>query len=316
MPGFFLSGSGHWVAGERRTGYRLLALKGIGLGAFALGGTALFATGASRRISGPTVAVLVGASALWFVPWLADIYGVATRGTPTGEPRLALPRLELDAGWAYVRDPQFAYDQFAFVEGELGLGAFRIRPLAWVAVGADNQRFRLETVRRLRGPGSARGPVDGSFLEIGGAGSYHRYGDDAFDVIGVELFAAGRLDMSRIGRTLTGSFADAALGVAWERVGYSVEGASADYNDLLIARFGYGIYLGGRGELALHYDHRRDGYAQGLSPSENNGSGFLGSVGAGGFFYVTPTLGVGADYTMGSAHVARLSLRVQLGGKS
>ena len=313
VPGFFVPGVGHWVAGEPATGRRLLIAKGIGFGAFAAGGVALFATGATRRASAQIVAVMVGGSGLWFIPWLADIYGVASGGAPTGDPRTQLPRLEVDAGWAHVRDPQFAYDHFTFIDADLGLGAFRIRPSAWFAVGADNQRVRLDVARRVKGVGARPEPGDGDFFELASAVSYHRYGDDAFDVGGVEFAARGRLDMVRIGPSLAGSFAEAELGVGWERVDYSLDGASTDYNSQLLARFGYGLALGRRGEATIYYDHRRDGYAQGLSPSENNGSGFLGSFGVDGFYYITSNVGLSAGYAMGAAHVARLAMRVQLG---
>jgi hypothetical protein len=225
-----------------------------------------------------------------------------------------LPRLELSAAWAHVRDPQFAYDHFAAVDAELGLGAFRVRPSAWMALGADNQRFRIEAAWRPWGPGGGAPSGDGTFVELGAATSYHRYGDDGFAAAGAELFAAARYDLARIGASLAGAYAGLALGLAGERIGYSVEGASADFNDMLLGRFAFGSYLGRSGEIELYYDHRRDGYAGGLSPWDRNGSGFLGSVGLHGFLYATDRIGIEADYGMGAAHVARVGLRMALGG--
>ncbi len=315
VPGLLASGAGHWVMGDSRTGRRLIALKGIGAAALASGGGYIWATGASRRGTGLAAAVMVAGGSLFFGTWLADIYGAA--GGRTGRPRVVLPRLELDAGWMHVRDPQFSYDQFAFLDAELGLGAFRVRPSAEVAIGADNQRFRLEVARRLRGPGGSAPSGDGSFFEIGGAASFHRYGDeDHFSVIGAELFASGRYDLARIGESLTGSFFELELGLGGERVDYAVEGSEEDWNDLLLGRCAFGMYLGGRGEAALFYDHRRDGYAGGLSPWDKNGSGFLGSTGVTGFFYFTDRIGVRAEYAMGAAHVAQLGLRIQMGDGS
>ena len=70
FPGVVVHGAGHFVAGNRRTGYRLLAMEGLGAG-LTLGGFATLAlTGASRHLSphlrhagrgdGPVPGVLAG----------------------------------------------------------------------------------------------------------------------------------------------------------------------------------------------------------------------------------------------------------------
>src|SRR6476659_8021063 len=65
VPGLLVHGSGHFVAGDTRGGYRLLALEGIGLGTLALGFVPIVATGASRRFVGPAAALSVVGAGLF-----------------------------------------------------------------------------------------------------------------------------------------------------------------------------------------------------------------------------------------------------------
>src|SRR4029453_571406 len=113
-----------------------------------------------------------------------------------------------------------------------------------------------------------------------------------------ELVVAGRRDMGRVADTLAGSFADLAVGTAAEITNYYAPGAGADLGQMLLVRFGYGVVLGRpgapQGEATLYYDHRRDTFAGGLSPTVGRGSGFLGFFGADALLYLGPRLGLRA----------------------
>ena len=58
------------------------------------------------------------------------------------------------------------------------------------------------------------------------------------------------------------------VGIALQAYAYDTSAASADIGELLLARFGYGMYIGRRGgprgEVSLYYDHRHDDFAAGL----------------------------------------------------
>lgn len=314
LGGVIAPGVGHAVGGDWESAKSLAKLRGLGLALAGAGGLLLGATGASRRVGGLPVALLVSGSGLVLVPWWADIYGSAGGGRSIGIPRVDLPRAELELSYAHVNDPQFAYSHFAVFQGDVGLSSFRFRPSLWWSTNTDNQRGRLEVAYRMRGPGASRPSGDGSGFELRTAGGYQLYPEESYKVVTGELSAAGRYDMARLSPSLNSSFMEMSLGLGLERIGYDVPGASADWSDLLIGGFAYGMYLGRRGELSVYYEHRRDGYVGGISPGRKNGSGFLGHFGAGGYFYVTPSIGVTADYAAGAAHVARVGLRVQLGG--
>ena len=74
VPGVLLHGSGSYVAGERRTARRLLALEGAGLAVTGVGAVPMLATGASRWVSGPSVALIATGMGMVLVGWAADIY--------------------------------------------------------------------------------------------------------------------------------------------------------------------------------------------------------------------------------------------------
>lgn len=311
--GLLVPGAGHAVAGDWESGWALAKVRGLGLGVAGAGALWLAATGASRRAGGIPVAMMIAGSGLMIVPWWADIYGSAGGGRGTGIPRVDLPRAEIDAMYAHVRDPRFEFSHFAAFRADVGVASFRLRPLLWVSTDTGNQRGRLEVAYRLRGPGAARPSGDGSAFEVRGAAGYHLYPEESFWVATAEVAVAGRYDMARVSPSLKGSFAELSLGLALERIDYDVAGASDDYTDLLVGGFAYGMYLGRRGELAAFYEHRRDELTGGISPGRENGSGFLGHLGGRAFFYVTDRFGITAEYAAGAAHVAQIGLRVKLG---
>lgn len=307
-------GAGHWTAGEVDTGYRLLAMGGVGLTAMLAGGATIGLSGASRRLIGVSYATGLGGLGLFVVSGLADIYGAASGGRAAGPLRVA-PFVEARAGYAYIHDPQFAYGSFAVAEADARYGAFRLSPSVWMALDDDNQKYRFEAAYRFLGPPAHRSQRsrDGTFLDVETAISYHRFGTEGFKVLTWDILLAGRYDMGRLGRTLQGSFAEMAMGWALEFYGYTNPELSLgeDTADLLLMRFGYGLYIGGPGrrfgEVMLYYDHRHDDFAAGLAL--NNGwDGIPGHFGIRGFYYFTSRWGVSLDVAVGSSYLGRLSV--------
>src|SRR5690606_2068360 len=146
----------------------------------------------------------------------------------------------------------------------------RLSPVLWTALDADNQRARLPLHYTLRG--NSRGEA----IEIASALTYHRFGDEDFSNLAAEVSLAARFEMQRLGKSLQGSFSSVSVGGGVQRTHYGIDGVASDIGALLLGHFGYGFYLPEGGELEAYYEHRRDGFTAGLSPSERNGSGFLG----------------------------------------
>ncbi|WP_437734523.1 hypothetical protein [Sorangium sp. So ce1335] len=317
IPGLLVHGTGHFLLGEGRTGMSLLALGGAGTGLVigGLGGAAV--TGASRRVIAPIVLTTVTGAGLFGISLLADLYGVLAPEGGTGSPLTALPWVETQLGVAYVYDPTFAYRSFLVPGMDLRLRSLRLSGSGWFALNDDNARLRGEMAYRFLGPGTPDGPraADGSFLELEGALTHHRYTSDGFSTVTGEVTLKGRLDLAHIGPTLRGSFAEMGWGIGLEA--YRHGRREFEGNEILTPHFAFGMYLGHegypRGEAKVFYDHRHDGYAGGAKLT-GLGSGVPGHIGVQGRLYASPRWGLLADVQAGSAYVGRLSLLMRPGG--
>jgi len=317
VPGFFVHGTGHFILGEGRTGWRLAATEGAGAGlvVIGLGGAAVF--GASRRVIAPLVLATVTGAGLFGISLLADLYGVLAPEGGTGSAPAALPWVETQLGLGYVYDPVFAYRTFLVPGIDLRLRSFRLSGSSWFAMNDQNARLRAEAAYRFFGPGTPDGPraSDGSFLEVEAAFTHHRYTSNNFAMTTGEVTLQGRLDLAHIGPTLQGSFAEMGWGIAFETYRHGRRGI--EENELLIPHFAFGAYIGHegypRGEAKLYYEHRHDGYAAGAK-IPGLGSGVAGHLGLQSRIYLGPNLGLLADVQAGSAYVGRLSLLFRLGG--
>tara|TARA_R110002096_G_scaffold171490_4_gene344460 strand:- start:79008 stop:80159 length:1152 start_codon:yes stop_codon:yes gene_type:complete len=305
MPGLVIHGFGHYVAGDKKTAMRLLAWQGVGLGLMVASGSTIALTGASRYGNELTIPLLITGTGIFLNTAYADIYGSATGGRA---PRYATPpEFTVTAGYGYIDDPQFDYTHFSVVSASYIRGTIGLTPSLWTALDADNQRARLPLRYRLLDNRA------GDFLELGTALTYHRYGDDGFTSTVGELSIGGRINSSQLGASLAGSFSSATLGYALHRTSYDVDDVSSDTIALLIARFGYGLYLPKGGELEGYYQHRRDGYTAGLSPSPRNGSGFLGHFGIALRQPISDRFAVALRTEIGSAWVSTAGLEFRAG---
>lgn len=318
-PGIFVHGAGHFVAGESRTAWRLLAMQWIGLGT-AVGGLAgLGLTGASPKTTRPFIDMVALGAGLLGASWLADIYGVSVPEGGSGSPTIR-PRVEVEVGGRYVIDPVFAYDAFAY---QAVAGRWRRTTLlgeAFIGLDHDNQRLRLlgaymlwrEVVERDPDGLATRNPASALWLELGGV--HHRFGSEGFSTSFGEIALAGRYDLGRLGRTLRGSFLDGAVGFALGANRYFDNATEVD--ELTLARAGFGFYLGHRadrgGEAQVYYDHRHDGFAAGLK-IRGVGSGPGGHFGLRVRYYLSRRWGFAFEGEGGSAYVAGLSLLARLG---
>jgi hypothetical protein len=313
FPGLVLHGSGHFVAGDRRTGWRLLAMEGAGLGLTGLGLGTLVVTGASRHLSPPIFALPVAGMGLFIASWLADVYGVTAPLAGTGAPSLTEPVVEARLGTRYVYDPTVHYGTLLGPALELRWRRLRLSPGAWIATDGGNVRVSLEAAYRPWGPRPASPAIDGSFVDVVFGATEHHFGPEAFDLTVLEAGARGRVDLRRLAASLTGSFVEWGFGLGWALTHYRVGARETDADGLLLARFGYGVYLGRRGELMAFYDHRHDDYAGGLKLA-GLGSGVAGHLGLDGSWFFVDRWGVRLEAQAGSAYLAGLSVVYRAGG--
>jgi hypothetical protein len=313
FPGFLLHGSGTFAIGQRQTARKLVLSEAAGLTAFLSAGTLIAVTGTSRRLIGVLAPVTLAGFGIFVLGFLADVYAASSGGRDAHAP-LFVPQVDSELGYLHVYDPQFAYRSFLHARADLRAGAFRASPQAWIAVDEDNQRLSLEVAYRALGRTPRRAAADGSFLELGTGVRYHRFAREDFAVITPEWQATGRLDLVRLGPSLSGSFVEGLLGAGLELYDFQVPGSSIANNafGLLLARFGFGLYFGdggaNSGEAAVYYDHRHDDFAAGLGV-QGIPAGILGHLGARGHYYITQAWGVSGLVELGSAVVTGLSLR-------
>jgi len=320
VPGFAAHGAGHYVLGDPRTGSRLLIMEGAGLGAAGIGGLSLFLTGASRYVVAPLALLTIAGAGLFTVSWLADIYGTAAGPEGTGIPLLLAPRLETELGYRYVYDPQFSYRNFAVYGFDLRYQALALEPSAFIGLDDGNARYRLLGGYRLFGarPAPAAPARDGSRLDLQAAVTHHRYDSDGFNTFTLEAAVDGRIDLERWAPALRGSFADFGAGAALQAYDYDVPGLElgTDIEQLLLARFGFGIYLGDPatrgGEVVFYYDHRHDDFAAGLKLT-GLGSGIPGHFGVEARYYPMKDFGFLLEAQAGSAYVTGISLLYRVG---
>ncbi|WP_428264289.1 hypothetical protein [Haliangium sp.] len=309
VPGVLVHGLGHRIGGDRRTASWLLRAEGVGLGVAVAAGIPLALTGANRRLALPAIPLVVGGLGSFLLGWTADIYGAAGGARVTGEPRLDAPVLALRAGYLYVHDPQFEYASVADFDARARVGPWSVAAAASLALDDDHQRARLGGGYRLWGPRPDRASADGTYFDLDAAVAMSHFGSDGFTTWTGEVFVHGRYDLARIGPSLRGAFADMGVGLALELADY--DDGDTDVGDLLLADFGFGVYLGrpegAHGELRVGYDHRRDDFAGGLAV-RGGGGGFAGSFSASGFVRVAGPWGVSARFELGSAYVAGLGL--------
>lgn len=282
-PGALVHGAGHVAAGRSDTGRRLALTQAAGLGTMVGGLAGLAVTGASRYLVGPLALAVIAGGGLFFLPWAADVYGTVAYPEGSGAAPRYAPLLVSELGHRYVYDPQFRYRHFLVESVDLRLSAFRLAASGWFALDDEHARVRVLGGYRLSGPRPTEAAADGSFVDLEAALTQHRFDSDGFRVTTGEESLNARRDLARWDAALTGSFVEGGFGLGLQRFEYRVPGMEIepDINDLLLARFAFGFYLGrgeSSGEAQLFYDHRHDDYAAGLK-LPGLGSGVAGHLG-------------------------------------
>jgi hypothetical protein len=316
VPGALVHGSGSWVLGDDEAAGRLLLLEGAGVGLTLGGLTGLALTGASRYLAGPLAATTIAGVSLFSLTLLADIYRVSAPAEGIGEPRRS-PFFESHVGYAYVQDPLFQFHNFAHHGFRVQAEATSLRFEMFSALDQGNTRLRVQPALRLWQPAHSRPDVvtDGSFFDTSFAGTLHDFNQDGFSTMTYELLEELRLDTARIVPTLRGAFTEFNLGYALRQTRFKDFGVTS-YDTLLLAGFGFGVYLGEAegqgGEAVLYYDHRHDDFAAGFK-APGLGSGVPGHFGLKARYYFDQHWGLGGFAEVGSAWVLGLGLRVRGG---
>jgi hypothetical protein len=298
-PGFIVHGAGHWAAGERETAKELLGAEGAGAGLFISGLAMLAVSGASEKISVPSIAMSVAGAGLFFNSYFSDIYGSAGgAGRSPDHERDFYLRI----GYGRIDDPLFVCRNILTVSSRAGMHDFGVEPFYSKSLDDDHSFSGARLFWRFWENES------GSFAKVKTGATYRRNPSEYFSILTGELSVEGRFDHGLISPTLAGSFTEMQIGFARAWYDYDIPGYSAwsESTDVYILRTAFGFYFGTHnGEALVFYDHRRDQYAGGFD------GGFTGNFGARIEYFPVDFIGCFAELTAGSAYVASFGMTLR-----
>jgi hypothetical protein len=304
-PGLFIRGTGSYLVHRKRTAKQLLKVGAIGLGGAALGGAAVGISGGYPPTLTLMPVLLVGGG-LFVTSWWADIAVAAGLDKVShGTARATMPwSVELATLW--LDDP---FRTAGLVRaggrvdrGRIGVGASgTVDAENVIRIGEAEVRYRI-----LGAPPTGTPIADGSRLVVRAGGRVLADDGDGVTITTGELEVIGRYDLFRLDRTLAGTFLQLSTGIGIESVDFT---RGHDFNEVFLATFAWGVYLGNRGETAIYYDHRRDTLVGGLPAYR--AAGFVGSVGAYVDWMLDRRFATRLQLDWGNALVTTFGIRVQ-----
>jgi hypothetical protein len=303
--GLFVRGVGSYLVGEKKAAKRLARVSAIGLGAAVGGGLPVGVSGGYPPTM-PLMPVLLAGAGLLFTTWWADV-GVAAGVSKIGRARTQAP-WSLELATLYLSDP-YRQTGLGRLGGNVEIG--RVQLAASGLLDAENEirTGEFETRVRVFGPAATGAAVaDGSRLIVRSALRGHEDDGDRVSILTAELEVIGRYDLFRLERALAGTFIQLSTGIGVERVAYT---GDHDNGSILLGTFGYGVYLGNRGELQLFYDHRRDSMVGGLAAGR--AAGFVGSIGGSIDWLLDRRWAAHFEIDVGNAWLTTLAIRYRGG---
>lgn len=258
-------GSGHFLAGDRRSGWRLLAMEGVGLTLFATGAIGWRASEGRGAREVATTMQAMGAS-VFAASWLADVLG-ATKGSGADLPP--------NTRRAYGLSGEFG---FGTLIGEAAPLSTSLRlALPWegrsFVVAPEVELATDLAVRRVGGYAAGRIALSkrpGSFLELGGGGFDEWFRDDGYGRTSIRGTARLSLDLGDLFRHLA-HFVwenDLSIAVDYARLDATGGGAFRRSQRTIHVPFGFLLHtnLDQGVNLALGYRHDRDRWVGTLGP--------------------------------------------------
>jgi hypothetical protein len=308
FPGVILRGAGSWVVGERRIARRLAATGALGMAIAVVGAAPVGLSRSHPATIWPGVPLIVTGTGTFLSSWFADIWVAAGGGQRPTAARTP-PPWSLDVATTWLHD---AYRERALfvAAGHLELGRLGLDAGGYLDARNASRLAELGARWRLLGPPPTGAAVaDGSRLVIRTAARLERDDDDRVTLATLEAELSGRLDLAHLDPAIRGGFLELSAGGGAGRTTYPQD--RHDLDAILLAGFGFGAYLGDRGEVAMFYDHRRDGLAGGLAAGR--AASFVGSFGSRLELRVAGSWAVRGQLQVGNAWVTTVGLRY-LGG--
>ncbi len=303
--GLFVRGVGSYLVGEKRTAKRLALIGGVGLGGALAGGLPVGISGGYPPTMPLMPVLLIGAGA-FVTTWWADV-GVAAGAPRFGQARSA-PPWSLELATLYLSDP-YRQTGLGRLAGSIEIGRLQLGASGLIDAETELRTGELDMRVRIYGaPATGEVVDDGSRLLVRAGFRDHEDDGDRVGIKTAELEVIGRLDLHRIDRALGGSFIQLSSGVGVERISYT---GDHDNSSLLLGTFGWGLYLGNRGEAQLFYDHRRESMVGGIAAGR--AAGFVGSIGMSLDWVFDPKWAVHLELDVGNAWLTTFAIRYRGG---
>ncbi|NVB79895.1 MAG: hypothetical protein HOV81_15975 [Kofleriaceae bacterium] len=303
FPGVVVRGLGSYLVGEKRAAKRLLYSAAAGGALMATGGAFVGATGGNPYVVWPQVPLLLVGTGAFVSSWFTDIYVAAGGGEIDAHPR-ALPPFSVEASMSWQHD---AYRERALAgaAGRFEVGRVGLAASGLFHTGGDAALVDLDAhVRILGAPATGEVITSGSRLYARIGGRWYREKPDDLTQFVAEVEVSGRYDLASLDPALGPTFFEAATGIGALRATYA--STTHDWGSELLGGFGWGVYVGTRGEVKAFYEHRRDGLVGGIAAYR--AAGFVGSVGGIVDLRVAGPWGVRAELDIGNAWLSTLAL--------
>lgn len=275
--GSSVHGSGHFLARDQRTGWRLLAMQGVGLSLFVTGaiGWSVSDGAAAREVA--TTMQAMGAS-VSTAAWLADVLG-ATKGSGADLPRNTRRANGLSGEFGFAAlvgeaTPVASTLRFAL---PWETRAFVLAPEVELSTDLDARRVGGYAAGRI-GLSKRRG----SFLELGSGGFDEWFGADGYGRTSIRGTILLSLDFGDFFRHLAHFVWENDLSIAVDYARFATSGGAAFRRSQrsMHLPFGFLIHtnLDQGVNLAVGYRHDRDRWVGTLSSRAGTIQGRLGIV--------------------------------------
>ncbi|MGM0598138.1 MAG: hypothetical protein ACQES9_13985 [Myxococcota bacterium] len=305
VPGLLISGSGQYVAGNKKAAKKLFFLNAAGMGLFAVGAIPLALSNSSRHLSSIAIPLaLAGGFTILnsqFLDSVASFYLTDFLGKFPGKN----PWFAVESGYFHVDDPQFSHEHFQKSSVDFNYRVLSTKLTWWKDYAAGTFKARTKLGFTILGTNPSESASLYSYLRLSSAFSWHKIPDEELKILTMELFFEGRYDHGSLDKAFSGTFSEFQFGYALESVKYNsgeTYFSQGNTKDFLIFSYGFGWYLGdsrnNHAEMIIYYNHRQDNYAGGME-LKVSGDGVAGYAGLKTRYFFSRDWGVYSDLHYG-----------------
>nr|MDA3863835.1 hypothetical protein [Deltaproteobacteria bacterium] len=314
FPGLLLSGSGLYVAGNKKAAKKLFYLNGVGLALFAAGAIPLALSNSFRHLSPIAIPFALAGGFTILNSQFLDSISSFNLTKFLGKHPGKIPWLIINLGYFHIDDSQFSHEHFQKSSVDFNYRALSTKLVLWKDYAAGTFKVRSKLGFTFLGNTVSEQETHFSYLRLSSAFSWHKIPDQKLKIMTMELFFEGRYDHGRLDKAFSGTFSEFQFGYGLESVKYNPGDtyfSQGKTRDFLIFSYGFGWYLGdarnNHAEMVFYYNHRQDNYAGGME-LKISGYGVAGYAGLKTRYFFSQNWGVYSDFHYGGGLGINLGL--------